>query len=89
MTEPITSSTSRYWMSQMTDIKPNIALRAAVELSKTHASYLTLAHLREACAALQEVQGAAYREFEALPCKPVSKEVAKEKIKQLREELNL
>ena len=87
VTEPVTSSTSLYWMSQVIHNAPQKLLRAAVELTKRHKGYLTLGHLHEAVR--EQKDYGAYKEFKALERKSLPKEEIRERIAKMREELDI
>lgn len=83
VSEPVTSTTSTYWMSQLIDHHPDRLLRGVVWLTNNHKGFLTLGHLREAVAA-QRGDWGAYKEFERLPSKPVDRQTAKKHIEELK-----
>jgi len=88
VSEPITSTTSVYWMSQLIDYHPDRLLRGVVWLANNHKGYCTLAHVREAVAA-QRGDWGAYKEFESLPSKPADKETAQKHIKEIKKLLGM
>lgn len=88
MSEPVTSTTSTYWMSQLVDYHPDRLLRGAVWLTNNHKGYCTLAHVREAVAS-QRGDWGAYKEFESLPSKPADKETAQKHLKEIKKLLGM
>ena len=88
VTEPVNSSTSLYWMSQLIDNPHEKLIRATVDLTNRHKGYLTLGHLREAVAA-QRGDWGAYKEFESLPSKPSDKETAQKHLKEIKKLLGM
>jgi len=88
VSEPVTSTTSTYWMSQLIEYHPDRLLRGVVWLTNNHKGYCTLAHVREAVAA-QRGDWGAYKEFETLPSKPADKETAQKHIKEIKKLLGM
>ena len=85
--EPVTSSTSLYWMSQVINTPPERLLAAARELTNKHKGYLTLGHLT---ACIDDQRGSkAHQQFLALPKKGLPGDELKSRIKKMREELNI
>ena len=86
VTEPVTSSTSLYWMSQIIDTPPERLLKATQQLTQEHSGYLTLGHLKSAVDAHKPLSKA-HRPFPVLPNKPADREVAKKHIADIKKML--
>ena len=88
MTEPVTSSTSLYWMSQIIDAPPERLLKATQQLTHDHTGYLTLGHLKAAVESHKPL-GKAYQEAPVLQHQPADREVAKKYIAEMRKTLGI
>ena len=88
VTEPVTSTTSIYWMSQLIEYEPQRLLAGVSWLTNNHKGYCTLGHLREAVAS-QRGEWGAFKQFETLPHKASDKETAQKHIQEIKKLLGM
>lgn len=88
VTEPVTSTTSVYWMSQLIDYQPQRLLAGVSWLTNNHKGYCTLGHLRDAVAS-QRGEWGAFKQFESIPHKPADKETAQKHIQEIKKLLGM
>lgn len=88
VTEPVTSTTSMYWMSQLIEYDPQRLLAGVSWLTNNHKGYCTLGHLRNAVAS-QKGEWGAFKQFTPLPSKPSDKETAKKHIQEIKKLLGM